>query len=156
MERNPITPGGYEVLVEDLRHQKSVVRPQIVRDIEEARAHGDISENSEFEDAKERQAHCEGRIRELEHLVATADIIDPARIEQDGRVKFGATVVVTSTTTGDESTWTIVGVTEADASNGKISYKAPMARALIGREEGEEVIVPAPGGKRTLEIRYDG
>ncbi len=147
MERNPITPGGYEVLVEDLRHQKSVVRPQIVRDIEEARAHGDISEN------------CEGRIRELEHLVATADIIDPARIEQDGRVKFGATVVVTSTTTGDESTWTIVGVTEADASNGKISYKAPMARALIGREEGEEVIVPAPGGKRTLEIlevRYDG
>jgi len=157
MERNPVTPPGYDALVEALRHHKSVQRPQIVRDIEEARAHGDISENSEFEDAKERQAHCEGRIRELEHLIATAQIIDPAKLVDDGKVRFGTTVVISRADRDEERELTIVGTSEADVDNGRISYKAPLARTLIGHEEGEECVVPAPAGPVTweiVEVRY--
>jgi transcription elongation factor GreA len=157
MQRNPVTPAGYEALVRDLRRQKEVVRPQIVRDIEEARAHGDISENSEYEDAKERQAHCEGRIAQLENLVATADIIDVHRLPRNGRVVFGTTVLLESRSSGSR-TWRIVGETEVDVAAGLISYKSPLARALIGRSEGEEVEVPAPGGIQRgeiSEVRYE-
>ena len=151
MIRNPITPEGYEALVADLKRHMEVIRPQIVRDIEEARAHGDISENSEFEDAKERQAHCEGRILELNGLVAAAEVIDVAKLEPSERVVFGTTVTIENDA-GDERTWRIVGETEADIEQRKISYKSPLGKALIGKSEGEEVVVPAPGGKQTWEI----
>ena len=152
MTRNPVTPEGYEKLLTSLRHEKEVVRPGIVRDIEEARAHGDISENSEFEDAKERQAHCDGRIKNLEHLVATAEIIDVAKLPVTERVVFGTTVQIENCDSGDERTWRIVGETEADVGAGKISYKSPLGRALIGSSEGDAVVVPAPSGPQTWEI----
>jgi transcription elongation factor GreA len=157
MQRKPVTPAGYEALVRDLGYQKEVLRPSIIIDIEEARAHGDISENSEFEDAKERQAHCAGRIRELEHLVATAEVIDVAKLPRDGKVRFGTTVSVANSATGDERVYTIVGASEADISAGRISYLAPLAQALMGRTEGDEVEVPTPGGRvrwEILAVRY--
>lgn len=157
MTRNPITPEGYEALLAALKHEKEVVRPGIVRDIEEARAHGDISENSEYEDAKERQSHCEGRIAELETHVATAEIIDVSKLTPSGRVVFGTTVVIESAA-GESRTWRIVGETEADIERRRISYKSPLGKALIGRSEGEEVVVPTPGGTQTweiVEVRYE-
>jgi transcription elongation factor GreA len=157
MTQNPVTPEGYQALVAELNHWRSVVRPQIVRDIEEARAHGDISENSEYEDAKERQAHCEGRIAELEGRVAAASIIDVTKLPNNGRVVFGSTVRIESTATGDARTWRIVGEDEADIEKEKISYKSPLGKALIGKHEGDEVVVPAPSGNQTweiVEVRY--
>lgn len=157
MTRTPVTPEGYEELVRQLAHEKSVVRPQIVRDIEEARAHGDISENSEYEDAKERQALCEGRVAMLEQLVASADIIDVRKLPRNGKVVFG-TWVRLENAAGDARTWRIVGETEGDVARGLISYKSPVAKALIGREEGDEVNIPTPGGTQTWEIsevRYE-
>lgn len=158
MEQNPVTPEGYERLVKELQHAKSVERLAVVKDIEEARAHGDISENSEYEDAKERQALIEGKIRELEHLVASARVIDVAKLQPSQRVVFGTTVVVENTETGEERTWRIVGERESDIANGLISYKAPVAKAMIGRNEGDEVVVPAPSGTQhweILEVRYE-
>ena len=157
MERNPVTPLGYKQLLEDLRYCKQVERPGVVKDIEEARAHGDISENSEYEDAKERQALIEGKMARLESLVASAEIIDVTKLSPSERVVFGTTVSVERVDDGTERTWRIVGETEADIENGQISYKAPLARALIGRNEGEEVEVPAPGGLQRweiVEVRY--
>ena len=152
MNRNPVTPEGYAALVAELKRQKEVVRPQIVRDIEEARAHGDISENSEYEDAKERQALCEGRIADLEGRVASAEVIDITKLPKDDRVVFGCTVVIENTNSGDQRTWRIVGEDEADVEGGKISFKSPLGKALIGRNEGEEAEVPAPSGKQVWEI----
>jgi transcription elongation factor GreA len=151
MLRNPITPEGYVNLCADLKRHKSVLRPQIVRDIEEARAHGDISENSEFEDAKERQALCEGRIRHLDALVGAAEVIDVLKLEPSERVVFGTTVTIENAE-GVERTWRIVGQTEASVGEGKISYKSPLGSALIGKSAGDEAVVPAPGGKQTWEI----
>lgn len=131
---------------------REVVRPGIVRDIEEARAHGDISENSEYEDAKERQAHCEGRIADVESKLATAEVIDVSRLPKSDRVVFGATVRIESPTTGEERVWRIVGEDESDIERAKISYKSPLAQALIGKREGEEATVPAPSGNQTWEI----
>ena len=152
MERNPVTPAGYEALVRDLKQLKEVARPAVVRDIEEARAHGDISENSEYEDAKDRQSHIEGRIAELENMVARADVIDVARLPRDRRVVFGTTVVLTNTHSGDTRSWRIVGENETDISKGQISYKSPLARAVIGRSVDDIVDVPAPGGAQQWEI----
>ena len=129
-----------------------MVRGQIVKDIEEARAHGDLSENSEYDDAKERQSLCEGRINELENRIATAEIIDVAKLPVTDRVVFGTTVMVEDANSGVESTWRIVGEIEADVASGTVSYSSPLGKALIGRSEGDEVQVPAPGGLRTLEI----
>lgn len=157
MQQNPVTPEGYQALVDELKHAKSVERLQVVKDIEEARAHGDISENSEYEDAKERQAMIEGKIRELEHLVASAQIIDVAKLPESDRVVFGTTVVLENVDSGEERTWRIVGERETDVNNGKISWKAPVAKAMIGRVEGDEVTVPTPGGTQTweiVEVRY--
>lgn len=157
MNRNPITPEGYEALLAALKHEKEVVRPGIVRDIEEARAHGDISENSEFEDAKERQSHCAGRILELESHVASAEIIDVTKLKPSEKVMFGTTVVIESVS-GEKRTWRIVGETEANIEKKKISYKSPLGKALIGRNEGDEVVVPTPGGTQTweiVEVRYE-
>ncbi|MFT4626648.1 MAG: transcription elongation factor GreA [Myxococcota bacterium] len=158
MTRFPVTPEGYAVLTAELRHQKEVVRPGIVRDIEEARAHGDISENSEYEDAKERQALTEGRVRELEGRVAAAEIIDVSKLTPSDRVVFGTTVDIENSVTGELRTWRIVGESEASVEGGSISYKSPLGGALIGRSEGEEVTVPAPGGKQAweiVEVRYE-
>jgi transcription elongation factor GreA len=152
MNRNPVTPEGYKALVEELAHLKKVVRGQIVKDIEEARAHGDLSENSEYDDAKERQSLCEGRINELENRVATAEIIDVSKLPVSDRVVFGTTVVLEAPASGEEKTWRIVGEIEADVNKGSISYSSPLGRALIGREEGDEVRVPAPAGVRIWEI----
>lgn len=157
MEQNPVTPEGYAALEAELRHAKSVERPAVVRDIEEARAHGDLSENSEYEDAKERQSLLEGRIRRLEHMLAAAQVIDVAQLNVSDRVVFGTTVVLENTDTGDTRTWRIVGEHEADVNQGKISYKAPVARAVIGRSEGDEVVIPTPGGEQRweiVEVRY--
>lgn len=157
MERNPITPEGYTALEAELKHAKSVERPAVVRDIEEARAHGDLSENSEYDDAKERQSLLEGRIRRLEHLLASAQIIDVKQLPVTDRVVFGTTVVIENSVTGEERTWRIVGEHESDVNNGKISFKAPVARAIIGRSEGDEVVVPTPGGEQRweiVEVRY--
>jgi transcription elongation factor GreA len=157
MERNPVTPLGYELLVEALRHCKQVERPGVVKDIEEARAHGDLSENSEYDDAKERQSLIEGRMARLEQLVASAEIIDVAKLTPSERVVFGTTVSLENVDGGAERTWRIVGETEADIEKGQISFKSPLARAIIGRSEGEEVEVPAPGGVQRweiIEVRY--
>jgi transcription elongation factor GreA len=157
IQRNPITPEGYEKLVRDLKYQKSVERIETVRAIEEARAHGDISENAEYEAAKERQALCEGKIARLEGLVAAAEIIDVKKLPVSERVVFGTTVVLENEA-GDVRTWRIVGETETDVRNGLISYKAPVAKALIGKSAGDQVVVPAPGGRQDweiLEVRYE-
>jgi transcription elongation factor GreA len=152
MTRSPMTPEGYEALVAELKRLKETVRPQIVRDIEEARAHGDISENSEYEDAKERQAHCEGRIRLVEGRVASAEVIDVTRLPVSDRVVFGATVTIENTDSGEKRTWRIVGEDEASVEDAKISFKSPLGAALIGRHPGEEAVVPAPAGRQTWEI----
>ncbi|MCB9684882.1 MAG: transcription elongation factor GreA [Alphaproteobacteria bacterium] len=151
MTRYPVTPEGYAALVAELANYKEVVRPQIVRDIEEARAHGDISENSEYEDAKERQAHCEGRIAELEGRVASADIIDVTKLPKNDRVIFGCTVVIENGN-GERRTWRIVGEDEASVESGTVSYKSPLGKALIGKNEGDETVVPAPSGNQNWEI----
>jgi transcription elongation factor GreA len=143
---------------EELRHMKSVMRPQIVRDIEEARAHGDISENSEFEDAKERQAMCEGRIRDLEGRLASAEVIDVKKLPVTDRVVFGTTVVIENSDSGEERVWRIVGEVEADVGQGSISFKSPLGRGLIGKHEGEEAVITAPSGKQLweiVEVRYE-
>lgn len=152
MTRNPVTPEGYASLVAELNHLREFVRPGIVRDIEEARAHGDISENSEYEDAKERQAHCEGRIAEVEGRIATAEVIDITRLPPSDRVVFGATVRIENPATGEGRTWRIVGEDESDIERAKISYKSPLGQALIGKREGDEAVVPAPSGNQTWEI----
>jgi transcription elongation factor GreA len=156
MDQNPITPEGYEALQRELEIAKSVERPAIVRDIEEARAHGDISENSEFEDAKERQALLDARIRLLEHQLATARIIDVAKLPRTDKVVFGTTVVLENAQ-GEGRTWRIVGESESDVGAGRISYKTPVAKALIGKTEGEQVSIPTPGGNQVweiVEVRY--
>ena len=156
MQRNPVTPEGYEKLEAELQHAKSVLRPSIVKQIEEARAHGDLSENAEYDAAKEAQSLNEGRIARLETAVASAEVIDVAKLPVTDRVVFG-TWVALENEAGDERTWRIVGETESDVENGKISYKAPLARALIGKHEGDEVTVPTPGGSQTweiIEVRY--
>lgn len=158
MQQNPVTPEGYEALVAELKHAKSVERLAVVKDIEEARAHGDISENSEYEDAKERQALIEGKIRQLEHLVSSAQIIDVAKLPKTDRVVFGTTVVIENTDSGEERQWRIVGERETDVANGKISFKAPVAKSIIGKSEGDEVVVPTPNGPQRweiVEVRYE-
>lgn len=152
MNRYPITPEGYARARAELRHQKEVVRPGIVRDIEEARAHGDLSENSEYEDAKERQSLCEGRITYLENVLAAAEVIDIRKLPQDGTVVFGTTVDLEDPETGEARTYRIVGETESDVEAGCISYVSPLGKSLIGHTEGEEVTVPTPKGPRRWEI----
>ncbi|MCO4743457.1 MAG: transcription elongation factor GreA [Proteobacteria bacterium] len=158
MQRNPVTPEGFAQLEADLLHHKSVLRPENVRDIEEARAHGDISENAEYEAAKERQSMIAGRIAQLENLVAAAQIVDVNKLPRDGRAVFGTTVVLENED-GVERTWRIVGQSETDVAAGKISYLAPLAKACLGKREGDEIVVPAPGGSQhweIVEVRYVG
>ena len=153
-----MTPRGYALLEEELRRLRAEDRPRIVREIEIARAHGDISENAEYHAAKERQGQIEARLRQLEDRLARAQVIDPR--EQSGeRVVFGATVVLVDVESEERITYTIVGEDEADVSQGMISVTSPVARAIMGREEGASVQVRVPKGMRALEIlevRFEG
>ncbi len=152
MQRIPMTPAGHTAVVAELKQLKEITRHKIVRDIEEARAHGDISENSEYEDAKHRQAMCEGRILELEGKVAAAEIIDVAKLEPSERVVFGVTVDLEDLQTEEALTYTIVGTDEADVKAGKISVTSPLGRALVGKEVGDEIAVETPKGIRRFAI----
>lgn len=150
-DKYPMTPRGLAVLKDELKHRKEVERAQIVRAIEEARAHGDLSENAEYSAAKEAQSHNEGRIHRLEELVALADVIDPRNLTGE-RVVFGATVTIEDTDTGESQTFAIVGEHEGDIKAGRMSITAPVARALIGKQLGEIVQVRAPRGNKEYEI----
>ncbi len=151
MPQIPMTREGFEELKEELEHLKKVERPKVVEAIEEARAHGDLSENAEYDAAKEKQGFVEGRIEELEGLISHAEIIDPADLSGE-RVKFGATVTIFEIDTGDEKTYQIVGDEEADIENNRISYTSPIAQALIGKEVADEVTIETPGGDKVVEI----
>jgi transcription elongation factor GreA len=150
-DRMPMTPSGLARLKQELKKLKVVERPRIVREIADARSHGDISENAEYHAAKEKQSHIEGRITQVEHWIATADVIDVSKLSGD-RVVFGATVHLTDSQSGDEVLYRIVGELEANLKEGKISVTSPIARALIGKVEGDVVRVRAPGGEREYEI----
>ena len=152
MTKVPMTVEGAERLKAELQRLKSVERPAIIQAIAEARSHGDLSENADYDAAKERQGFVEGRIAEIEHKLAGAQVIDPTEIDGDGRVVFGATVELEDLDTGDVRRWQIVGEDEADIKHGKISVTSPIARALIGKSEGDTVEVQAPGGVRGYEI----
>jgi len=157
MDRIPITPEGAIRLQAELAHLKEVLRPKIVKDLEEARAHGDISENAEYEDAKHRQALCEGRIAELSGQLGALEIIDVRRLEKSDRVVFGATVTLEDLETSDEVTYRIVSIYEVDAKAGLISVTSPIGKALIGKRVEDEVAVQTPRGVRRFvinDVRY--
>jgi transcription elongation factor GreA len=147
----PMTNKGYQFLVEELKRLKSVERPKNVREIEEAREHGDLSENAEFHAAKDRQSLLDLQIREIEDKIARAQVIDVSKLSGD-RVVFGATVSLADGDTGDKVVYQIVGDHEAEPKNGRISISSPVARALIGKSEGDEVQVQTPTGIRTFDI----
>ncbi len=149
MQKVPLTQEGYNKLKEELERLLRVERPKNIREIEEARAHGDLSENAEYHAAKERQSFIEGRIQELQSKLARAEIIDPSKLRRD-RVAFGARVKVYDLETDEEKSFFLVGPEEADASNGKISVTSPVGKALIGRQVGDEVTIKAPA--RTFEF----
>ena len=151
MARIPITKKGYEALQTELERYKKVERPKNIRDIEEARAHGDISENAEFEAAKERQSHIDGRIRDLEHKLAEAQIIDTSNLSTE-KVVFGATVTVKDLQSDKEQRYTLVGQDEADLKNGKISVQSPVGRALIGKRVGDTLEVQTPAKVAEYEV----
>lgn len=150
MEKFPMTPRGMTALQAELKHLKSVERPAIIAAIAEAREHGDLSENAEYHSAREKHSFIEGRVKELEGLISLADIIDPAKLS--GSIKFGATVKLVDEDTDAEKIYQIVGEQEADIENGLLNIKSPLARALIGKEEGDSVEVRTPGGTRGYEI----
>ena len=152
MSKLPITSKGAQQLREELQQLKTVARPRVITAIAEARAHGDLRENAEYHAAKEQQSFIEGRIAELEIKLANAQIIDVSALKLDGKVVFGATVELVDQGTGDEMTYQIVGEDEADIKSGMISINSPIARALIGKEEGEIATVQAPGGVKRYEI----
>ena len=152
MSKIPITIVGAELLRAELQKLKSVERPSVITAIAEARAQGDITENAEYEAARERQGFIEGRIIELEAKLANAQIIDPALLDDDGRVVFGSTVELMDTAGKQAVTYQIVGEDEADIKDGKISYSSPIAKALIGKSEGDVVEVRTPGGVKEFEI----
>jgi len=151
MNKVPMTANGFNRLKEELRWRQQEERPRIIEAISEARSHGDLSENAEYHSAKEAQSHNEGRIAELEDVIARADVIDVSKLSGE-KVKFGATVVLVDEDTEEERTYQIVGDQEADVKSGLISISSPIARALIGKEVGEAIEVNAPGGARGYEI----
>jgi len=152
MSKFPLTLHGAELLREELKRLKTVERPSVVAAIAEARSHGDLSENAEYDAAKERQGFVEGRIAEVEGKLANAQIIDPKALDADGRVVFAATVELEDIEGGQTVTYQIVGDDEADLKHGKISLNSPVARALIGKYAGDVAEVQTPGGRREYEI----
>ena len=158
MSTIPLTTTGAELLRQELHRLKAVERPNAITAIAEARTHGDLSENAEYDAAKERQSFIEGRIKEIEAKLANAQVIDPKAVDADGRCVFGATVDLEESKAGESVTYQIVGDDEADLKKGKISISSPIARALIGKYAGDEVEVQTPGGLRkyeVLEVRYE-
>ena len=159
MEKIPMTRAGHAALDDELRQLKSIERPAVIRAIAEAREHGDLSENAEYHAAREQQGFIEGRIAELEAKLSTAEIIDVAQLTPGDKVVFGATVDLEAEEDGKRVTYTIVGDDEADIRASRIAITSPIARALIGKSEGDVVDVTAPGGVRSYEIvavRYEG
>ncbi len=157
MEKTPMTSRGAEALREELNKLKGEDRPRVIQAIAEAREHGDLKENAEYHAAREQQGFIEGRIQEIEGKLSTAQIIDPSTLNAGGKVVFAATVVLEDED-GNEVTYQIVGEDEADIKAGRISVTSPVARALIGKQEGDEVLVKTPGGDReyeVVEVRYD-
>jgi transcription elongation factor GreA len=150
MEKIPMTRAGFTALDEELKVLKSVERPAVIRAIAEAREHGDLSENAEYHAAREKQSFIEGRIKELEGMLSLADVIDPSKLS--GAIKFGATVKLVDEDTDEEKTYQIVGEAEADIERGLLNIRSPLARALIGKEEGDSVEVKTPGGQKSYEI----
>ena len=158
MNKVPLTVRGAEKLRAELQQLKSVERPRIIQAIADARAHGDLKENAEYHAAREQQSFAEGRIKEIEGKLSNAQIIDVTKLGANGNVVFGATVDLVDEDSGDELTYQIVGEDEADIKHGLISINSPIARALIGKREGDVATVQAPGGARNLEIvevRYE-
>ncbi len=158
MSTIPLTTTGAELLRQELQRLKTVDRPSAITAIAEARTHGDLSENAEYDAAKERQSFIEGRIKEIEAKLANAQVIDPKVVDADGRCVFGATVELEESKGGESVTYQIVGEDEADIKKGKVSVGSPIARALIGKYAGDEVEVQTPGGVRKyeiLEVRYE-
>jgi transcription elongation factor GreA len=152
MNRTPLTLEGAERLRNELKHLKTVVRPEIVAAIAEARAHGDLKENAEYHAAREQQGFTEGRVQRLESALSMANVIDVRRLDVGDRVVFGATVTLCDEQSGEEVTYQIVGDLEADIKDNRIAVSSPIARALIGKQEGDLATVAAPGGAREYEI----
>ena len=158
MSKVPLTKQGAEKLREELQRLKSVGRPRVIQAIAEAREHGDLKENAEYHAAREQQSFIEGRIKEIEGKLSHAQIIDVTQMENTGKVIFGATVDLADEETGKEITYRIVGEDEADIKQGLISVNSPIARALIGKQEGDVAVVQAPGGEKSyeiVEVRYE-
>ncbi|MBT8123731.1 MAG: transcription elongation factor GreA [Gammaproteobacteria bacterium] len=158
MNRVPLTVKGAEKLRAELDELKNVKRPQIIEAIATARAHGDLKENAEYHAAREQQSFAEGRIKEIEGKLSNAEIIDVTKINANGRVVFGTTVVLADEDSGDEVTYTIVGEDEADIKQSMISVTSPIVRAMIGKEEGDVITVEAPAGNKDyeiVEVRYE-
>ncbi|RJP45512.1 MAG: transcription elongation factor GreA [Desulfobacteraceae bacterium] len=151
MEQIPMTRQGYETLRDELRRCKSILRPQNIKAIEEARAHGDLSENAEFSAAKERQGFIEGRINELEYKIAHANVIDPTKLNKDSAF-FGCTVILENIDTGEEVEYQLVGPDESDVKQGRISVTSPIGKALLGKKLGDEIMVQVPAGQRHYEV----
>jgi transcription elongation factor GreA len=151
-DRYPMTPAGQKKLRDELKRLREIERPKNVLDIETARAHGDIKENAEYSAAKERQAFIEGRMREIEGTIALSEVIDPGKMSGT-RVVFGATVRLADTESGDETVYSIVGDHEGDIKEGRIAISAPLARALIGREQGDTVVLRTSKGSREYQIQ---
>ncbi len=145
-----MTRRGFDALDEELKQLKTEARPAVIRDIAEARAHGDLSENAEYHAAREKQGFIEGRIKEIEGILSLAEVIDPTKLS--GGVKFGATIVVVDEDSDEEKTFQIVGEVEANIEAGLLNIRSPLARALIGKEEGDSVDVATPGGQKSYEI----
>ncbi len=150
MEKIPMTRGGHTALEHELKNLKSVERPSVIKAIAEAREHGDLSENAEYHSAREKQSFIEGRIKEIEAILSLAEVIDPTTLS--GAIKFGATITIVDEDTDEEKTYQIVGEPEADIENGMLNIKSPLARALIGKDEGDSVEVRTPGGQRSYEV----
>ncbi|MDP3960434.1 MAG: transcription elongation factor GreA [Pseudorhodobacter sp.] len=150
MEKIPMTRAGNIALDQELKTLKSVERPAVIRAIAEAREHGDLAENAEYHAAREKQSFIEGRVKELEAILARADVIDPGKLS--GTIKFGATVTLVEEDTGEERTYQIVGEPEADLEKGLLNLRSPLARALIGKDAGDSVEVKTPGGRRSYEV----
>ncbi|MFZ9584639.1 MAG: transcription elongation factor GreA [Pseudohongiellaceae bacterium] len=152
MRRVPMTVGGETRLREELSDLKLVQRPRIIQAIAEARAHGDLRENAEYHAAREQQSFCEGRIKEIESKLSDCEVIDVTRLPNNGKVVFGATVTLADPDQGKTVVYQIVGEDEADVKSGKISYTSPVARAMMGKQEGDEIVVKAPSGDIAYEI----
>ncbi|WP_176504475.1 transcription elongation factor GreA [Cereibacter ovatus] len=150
MEKIPMTRAGFNTLDDELKTLKTMERPAVIRAIAEAREHGDLSENAEYHAAREKQSFIEGRIKELEAILSLAEVIDPSRLS--GSIKFGATVTILDEETEEEKTYQIVGEAEADIEAGLLNIRSPLARALIGKDEGDSIEVKTPGGERGYEV----